>query len=148
MRIHIIGVATTFMTGVALLAEQAGNVITASDTCIDGLTRRTLQENRVQLNDGFHVDNVTYKPDLVIVGKEIDTNNQELVMAHRLVIPTVSGSEWLEKYILNEKIPNNANPDNEKEKPKLGNPHIPDKPAVKHAPKLPEISTKLKRTTH
>ena len=137
MRIHIIGVATTFMTGIAVLAREAGHDVTASDICINGLTRRTLEPIGVKLCDGFHESNVAYQPDLVIIGKEIDCNNQDLVAAKRVTVSIMYGSEWLEKYILAEKDSGKMMPSYEKPKPH--NPHIHEQP-VKHAPKIPQDS--------
>jgi UDP-N-acetylmuramate: L-alanyl-gamma-D-glutamyl-meso-diaminopimelate ligase len=145
MRIHIIGVATTFMTGIAVLAREAGHEVSASDTCINGLTRRTLEPLGVKLYDGFHVENVAYHPDLVIVGKEIESTNQELVAAKRVTVSIMYGSEWLEKYILSEKEPEKAIPSYKKPKPH--NPHIHEQ-KIKHAPKIPLDSlSKTKQVT-
>lgn len=156
MRIHILGVTTTFMTGIALLAKQAGHDVMASDICITGLTRRTLEPLGVKLNEGFHVDNVAYDPDLIIVGKEIESTNQELVAAKNRVVSIMTGSEWLEKYILAEQSPHKTNQQlvndaktlHEKEKHKSPLAAILDKPITKHAPKIPpESNSKLKRIT-
>jgi UDP-N-acetylmuramate: L-alanyl-gamma-D-glutamyl-meso-diaminopimelate ligase len=148
MRIHIIGVATTFMAGIALLARQAGSDVTASDSCIDPATRKLLESIDVQLQEGFHTENLAYKPDLVVTGSEVHPNNQELLETHRLEIPCIQGSEWLEGYILNDKWVKNVNPEDKKEKQKSNSPRISEKTNVKHAPKIPpEKNAKLKRTT-
>lgn len=136
MRIHIIGVATTFMTGLAVLARQAGHEVTASDSCINGMTRRTLEAIDVKLYEGFHVENIAYKPDFVIVASEVSSTNQELIETNRLFIPHNSGSEWLEKYILNDKKQTDLDGTVSSEiKQKSHNPHIPEK-TIKHAPKI------------
>lgn len=149
MRIHMIGVATTFMTGLALLARQSGHDVTGSDSCIDPSTRQTLETVGVQLQEGFYMENLAYKPDLVVLGNELHPNNQELVEARRLAIPCILGSEWLEKYILNDKWTKNSKPaEDKKEKQKPHFPHISDKADVRHAPKIPlEPNTKPKRIT-
>lgn len=151
MRIHIMGVATTFMVGLAVLARQSGNDVTASDSCIDPPTRRTLEDIGVQLQEGFRAENVAYKPDLVITGRELHPDNQELREAHHLGILCVSGSEWLEGYILNDKRLKNVKPEEKKEKQKSDNPRSPrisEKTNVKHAPKIPpESNAKFKRVT-
>jgi UDP-N-acetylmuramate: L-alanyl-gamma-D-glutamyl-meso-diaminopimelate ligase len=146
MRIHVIGVSTEFMTGVATLAREAGHDVTASDHAIDGGTRRKLESVGVTLQEGFHKDNLAYNPDLVIISNDVDGNNQEVVAVHRLAIPYFSGSEWLEKYVLDEDAIKKVMP-TAAQAHKSKNPHIPDKPAAKHAPKIPpEKNAKLKRT--
>ena len=70
MRMHIIGVATTFMSGLALLARQEGHEVVGSDSCIIPPIRRQLEAAGVQLIEGFSVENLAYKPDLVIIGND------------------------------------------------------------------------------
>jgi UDP-N-acetylmuramate: L-alanyl-gamma-D-glutamyl-meso-diaminopimelate ligase len=146
MRMHIIGVATEFMTGIATLAREAGHDVTASDHLIDNKTRRELEKIGVNLREGFNKDHLAYKPDLVVIGKEVDLNNQEVVAVHRLAIPHFSGAEWLEKYVLDEDVIKKIMPTAASSQ-KSRNPHIPDKP-IKHAPKIPLNShSKTKRVT-
>ncbi len=134
MRIHIIGVATTFMTGLAVLARKAGHDVTASDSCIDLPSRKILIANGVSLNEGFRTENLAYKPDLVIVGNEISINNEELLEARHQSLPSVSGVFWLEQHVLNDKWQiNEEAEDNLSESKKM----FVDKKTVKTAPKLP-----------
>lgn len=145
MRIHIIGVSTEFMTGIAVLARQIGHDVTASDHCFDGVTRHKLDEIGVQLHDGFNKDNLAYKPDLVVISNDVDSDNQEIAATHRLAIPYLSGSEWLEKYVLDEEIIKKVTT-NAASSHKSRNPHIPDTPPTKHAPKIhSETHFKTKR---
>jgi UDP-N-acetylmuramate-alanine ligase len=147
MRIHIIGVSNDFMTGIATLAQEAGHDVTASDHAIDGGTRRKLESVGVKLQEGFHKENLTYKPDIAIISKDVDANNQEVVAVHRLAIPHFSGAEWLEKYVLDDEIIKKV-ATTAADSHKKHNPHIPEHPATKHAPKIPsERNAKLKRTT-
>ncbi len=133
MRIHIIGITTDFMTGIATLAREAGHDVTASDHCIDTGTRHKLEKVGVELQEGFSQDNLAYKPDLVVIGNDIESGNQEVKATRRLAIPYLLGSEWLEKYVLNEDVIKKVMGNAASNKPK--NPHIPDKP-IKHAPKI------------
>ena len=103
MRMHIIGVATTFMIGLAVLAKQAGHEVSGSDSCIDLPTRAKLEAAGVQIHEGFSIENLDNNPELVIIGNNLHPQNQELLEVHRLAIPFVSGEKWLSEYILHDK---------------------------------------------
>ncbi|MDD5215399.1 MAG: Mur ligase domain-containing protein [Methylococcales bacterium] len=156
MRMHIIGIGTTFMTGLAVLARQAGHEVSGSDSCFDLPTRRQLTDIGVVLKEGFSPANLDDKPELIIIGNELEITNAELVEARRRAIPYISGSLWLEEYILHDKWVKSLPPhyaENPLATSKKDTPHAPPKPsekpaAVQHAPKIPpEPNSKLKRTS-
>ena len=103
MRMHIIGVATTFMSGLALLARQEGHEVIGSDSCIIPPIRKQLEAAGVQLIEGFSASNLDYKPDLVIIGNELFPDNEELLAARKRSMPYISGVLWLEEYVLYDK---------------------------------------------
>lgn len=149
MRMHIIGVGTTFMTGLALLARQAGHEVSGSDSCFDLPTRTKLTEAGVILMEGFTPANLADKPELVIIGNDVSAANEELVEARRRAMPYISGALWLEEYVLHDKWTNvmpphyGDEPFKTSKKPAVPKPS--DKNAVKHAPKPPpDPNSKLK----
>lgn len=158
MKMHIIGIATTFMKGLAILARQAGHQVSGSDTCFDTPTRKQLTEAGVTLKEGFSPANLEDNPELVIIGNELTITNEELVAARRRAIPYISGVLWLEEFILNDKwaktVPshydvNLSKTSNDKDNKETASAHHAprpsDKPTVKHAPKPPpEHHSKLK----
>jgi UDP-N-acetylmuramate: L-alanyl-gamma-D-glutamyl-meso-diaminopimelate ligase len=159
MRIHIIGVATTFMTGLAVLARQAGHDVSGSDSCFDLPTRKQLTEIGVTLKEGFSPANLDDKPELIIIGNELVITNAELVEARHRAIPYISGSLWLEEYVLHDKWAKSLPPhfgENslQKRETEKDKPHVPPKPSekpavIQHAPKIPpESNSKLKRINH
>jgi UDP-N-acetylmuramate: L-alanyl-gamma-D-glutamyl-meso-diaminopimelate ligase len=157
MRIHIIGIGTTFMTGLAVLARQAGHDVSGSDSCFDVPTRRQLSEIGVMLKEGFSPSNLDDKPELVIIGNELAITNTELLEARHRSIPYISGPLWLEEYVLHDKWAKSIPPhfgEEPLEKHEKEKPHAPPKPSekpviVKHAPKIPpDPHSKLKRTSH
>jgi hypothetical protein len=152
MKIHIIGVATTFMKGLAILARQAGHQVSGSDSCFDLPTRKQLTEAGVTLKEGFSATNIDDSPELVIIGNELEITNEELVAARRRAIPYISGVLWLEEFILNDRwaktVPSHYDvnlPKPNNDKPVEHAPRPSDKPTLKHAPKPPPDShSKLK----
>lgn len=150
MKMHIIGVATTFMKGLAVLARQAGHQISGSDTCFDLPTRKQLTEAGVILKEGFSPANLDDKPELVIIGNGLTITNEELVEARRRAIPYISGVLWLEEFILNDRWAKTISSHYDMNLPQepASAHHAPrpsDKPTAKHAPKPPpEHHSKLK----
>lgn len=141
MRMHIIGVATTFMSGLALLARQEGHEVTGSDNYITPKIREQLETAGVKLQDGFSVANLAYKPELIIIGNELFPDNEELLEARKLSTPYISGSLWLEEYVLHDKwkinVPAHYKDDVQLTKETKLKGAVTNKPTVKHAPKPP-----------
>lgn len=157
MRMHIIGIATTFMKGLAVLARQAGHQVSGSDSCFDLPTRKQLIEAGVTLKEGFSPTNLDDKPELVIIGNELEITNEELVEARRRAIPYISGVLWLEEFILSDRwattVPshydvNISKPNSDKQTEHAHAPR-PSEPTVKHAPKPPpDPHSKLRQRVH
>lgn len=133
MQIHIIGVGTTFMSGLALLARRAGHDVTGSDSCIIPKIRQQLEAEGIQLKTPFKPENLAHKPDLVIVGNDLHPENAELLELRKRAIPSISGASWLEDFVLHDKSTKDSppsNPDANIQKDDVGK-------FTKHAPKIP-----------
>lgn len=100
MRIHILGICGTFMSGVAILAKQSGHEVTGSDTHVYPPMSIQLKEQGIQLSEGYHAYDIDPKVDYVIVGNVIKRGNpaMEYVMSNR--IPYISGPQWLAENVL------------------------------------------------
>lgn len=142
MRMHIIGVATTFMTGLALLARQAGHEVTGSDSCFIPEIREQLESAGVNIKEPFSVKNLDSKPELVIIGNELFPDNVELLEVRKRAMPYISGALWLEEYVLHDKWSTETTlKEAQKNAPRQE--LLPKSP--KHAPKPPDLGTKLKQ---
>ncbi|MEI7840784.1 MAG: Mur ligase domain-containing protein [Methylococcaceae bacterium] len=124
MRMHIIGVATTFMKGLAVLASHQGHEVTGSDSCIDLSTRMELEAAGVQLQESFKIKNFEYLPELVVIGNDLHLDNPELLEVHRHALPCISGEEWLSEYVLHDKWTKNTLQDSVEESPKKSVKHL------------------------
>ncbi|MBX3709379.1 MAG: UDP-N-acetylmuramate:L-alanyl-gamma-D-glutamyl-meso-diaminopimelate ligase [Gammaproteobacteria bacterium] len=99
MRIHILGICGTFMSGIAVLAKQSGHEVTGSDMNIYPPMSTQLMEQGIQLveSDSPYID-----PDIdcVVVGNVIKRGHpaMEQVLAQR--IPYVSGPQWLAENVI------------------------------------------------
>lgn len=100
MRLHILGVCGTFMSGIAVLAKQCGHEVTGSDMNVYPPMSTQLQEQGIRLFEGYDPIHIDKSVDYVIVGNVVKRGNlaMEYVMANN--IPYVSGPEWLAKHVL------------------------------------------------
>lgn len=103
MRIHILGICGTFMSGIALLARQSGHEVIGSDMNVYPPMSTQLAHQGVQLLEGYDPVQIDHKADCVIVGNVIKRGNpaMEHVMANR--IPYISGPQWLAENILKDR---------------------------------------------
>ncbi len=100
---HFVGVATTFMTDIALLAKRGGHDVTASDSYIPPQSRCDLEIAGIITMVGFSTDNLSYCPELVILGHDITTSNVELCEANKRSLPCLTGAQWLEEHIVRDR---------------------------------------------
>jgi UDP-N-acetylmuramate: L-alanyl-gamma-D-glutamyl-meso-diaminopimelate ligase len=139
---HIIGVATTFMSGLALLARQAGHEVTGSDSCFIPEIRQQLETAGVNLKESFSVKNLDDNPELVIIGNELFPDNIELLEARKRAMPYISGALWLEEYVLHDKWSMGTTlKEAQKNSPKKAN----SSPSIKPFPKPSALDAKLKQ---
>ena len=103
MHVHIIGVATTFMSGLAVLAKQEGHDVSCSDSYISHAIRLKLEAADITFSENYNVENLDNEPDLIILGNDIFADNEELTEAERRDIPCIQGSVWLEEYVVHNK---------------------------------------------
>lgn len=103
MRLHILGICGTFMSGVAILARQSGHDVTGSDMNVYPPMSTQLQEQGITLMEGYDAAHIHKDIDCVIVGNVIRRGNpaMEYVLANN--IPYMSGPEWLAKHILQQR---------------------------------------------
>lgn len=103
MRLHILGICGTFMSGIAILAKQSGHEVTGSDMNVYPPMSTQLIEQGIQLMEGYDPSHIDPAVDRVIVGNVIKRGNpaMEFVLANR--IPYVSGPQWLAENVINKR---------------------------------------------
>jgi UDP-N-acetylmuramate: L-alanyl-gamma-D-glutamyl-meso-diaminopimelate ligase len=100
MHIHILGIAGTFMGGLALIARAAGHRVTGCDTGIYPPMSTQLQEQGIEFIDGFEADQLALKPDLFIVGNVVKRGTPIMEAILNAGLPYTSGPQWLGQHIL------------------------------------------------
>lgn len=100
MRVHILGVCGTFMSGIAVLAKQSGHTVTGSDLNVYPPMSTQLKEQGIDLMEGYDPAHIPSNVDCVIVGNVIKRGNpaMEYVLDQRL--PYISGPQWLAENVL------------------------------------------------
>lgn len=100
MRLHILGIGGTFMSGVALLAKQLGHDVTGSDANVYPPMSIQLQEQGIHLFEGYEAAHIDPQVDCVIVGNVIKRGNPAIEYVLANGIPYVSGPGWLFENLL------------------------------------------------
>lgn len=100
MHLHILGICGTFMGGLALIARSAGHRVTGCDAGVYPPMSTQLQEQGIELIEGFDPSQLTLKPDLFIVGNVISRGNPLIEAILEAGLPYISGPQWLGQEIL------------------------------------------------
>lgn len=101
--IHILGVAGTFMAGVALLAQQQGYRVTGSDANIYPPMSTVLEQAGIECYNGYHAEDIPDSVDCVVIGNALSRGNAavESVLSRGLYYQ--SGPQWLSEHVLRYK---------------------------------------------
>ncbi|MGL5364550.1 MAG: UDP-N-acetylmuramate:L-alanyl-gamma-D-glutamyl-meso-diaminopimelate ligase, partial [Plesiomonas shigelloides] len=103
MHIHILGICGTFMGGLALLARAQGHRVTGSDANVYPPMSTLLQEQGIEIIEGYDPAQLEPRPDCVVIGNAMSRSNPcvEYVLNNNL--PYTSGPQWLHDHLLGER---------------------------------------------
>ena len=95
MHVHILGICGTFMGGVALLARQAGHRVTGCDQNIYPPMSTHLQEQGIDILQGYDPAALDPAPDLVVIGNALSRGNRLVEHVLDSGLPYTSGpNSW------------------------------------------------------
>ena len=100
MHIHILGVCGTFMGGIAAIAKAAGHRVSGADYQAYPPMSDTLRGLGIELFDGYAVEQLSPRPDLVIIGNALSRGNPVVEAVLNQRIPYTSGAQWLAETVL------------------------------------------------
>lgn len=100
MHLHILGICGTFMGGLALIARAAGHTVTGCDAGVYPPMSTQLQEQGIDLIEGFDASQVDLAPDLFIIGNVVTRGNPLMEAILDQGLPYISGPQWLGEHIL------------------------------------------------
>lgn len=100
MHIHILGICGTFMGGLALIARAAGHTVTGCDTGVYPPMSTQLQEQGIDLIEGYGTEQLALNPDLFVIGNVVSRGNALMEAILDQGLPYISGPQWLGENIL------------------------------------------------
>ncbi len=103
MHIHILGICGTFMGGIAVLAKAAGHTVTGCDANVYPPMSTQLEEQGIELINGYDEKQIGLNPDLYVVGNVVSRGNPLMEAILNRGLPYVSGPQWIGEHILNDK---------------------------------------------
>jgi len=103
VKLHILGIAGTFMGGVAALARELGHEVEGSDANIYPPMSDQLAALGIALKQGYRAEHLQPRPDLVIVGNALSRGNPAVEDLLSARLPYVSGPQWIGDSLLRER---------------------------------------------
>jgi UDP-N-acetylmuramate: L-alanyl-gamma-D-glutamyl-meso-diaminopimelate ligase len=98
--IHILGIAGTFMGGVAAIAKAAGFQVTGSDLNVYPPMSTQLRALGIEFVQGYGADQLDLEPDVVVVGNALSRGMPVIEAMLDKGMPYTSGPLWLAEEVL------------------------------------------------
>jgi UDP-N-acetylmuramate: L-alanyl-gamma-D-glutamyl-meso-diaminopimelate ligase len=103
LHVHILGVAGTFMGGVAAIAKAAGFRVTGSDRNVYPPMSDQLSALGIEFTQGYGAEQLDDRPDMVVVGNALSRGSPVVEAMLDRAIPYASGPQWLAERVLHGK---------------------------------------------
>jgi UDP-N-acetylmuramate: L-alanyl-gamma-D-glutamyl-meso-diaminopimelate ligase len=100
MHVHILGIAGTFMGGIAAIAKAAGFRVTGSDLNVYPPMSTQLTAMGIDYVQGYGADQLELKPDIVVVGNALSRGSPVVEAMLDRGMPYTSGPAWLAEHVL------------------------------------------------
>ncbi len=100
MHIHILGICGTFMGSLAVLAKSMGHRVTGSDQNVYPPMSTQLEEQGIELWQGYDPEQLQPAPDMVVVGNAMSRGNAAVEYMLDKGLPYRSGPQWLAENVL------------------------------------------------
>jgi len=102
MHVHILGIAGTFMGGVAAIAKAAGFRVTGSDLNVYPPMSDQLASLGIELIQGYGAEQLDLDPDIVVVGNALSRGRPVIEALLDRGIAYTSGPQWLAEHVLKD----------------------------------------------
>ena len=100
LKIHILGIAGTFMGGVAALAREAGVEVEGSDQAVYPPMSTQLERLGIGLHQGYQPAHIAGDADLVVIGNALSRGNAAVEAVLDAGRAYSSGAQWLAEHVL------------------------------------------------
>jgi UDP-N-acetylmuramate: L-alanyl-gamma-D-glutamyl-meso-diaminopimelate ligase len=101
--IHILGIAGTFMGGVAAIAKAAGFRVTGSDLNVYPPMSTQLNALGIEFVQGYGAEQLDLKPDMVVVGNALSRGSPVIEAMLDRGMAYTSGPLWLAEQVLHSR---------------------------------------------
>ena len=99
-RIHILGIAGTFMGGVAALARELGFEVEGSDQAVYPPMSTQLEKLGIGLRQGYLPENISAEAGEIVVGNALSRGNPAVEQVLDDGRRYTSGAQWLAERVL------------------------------------------------
>ena len=99
-KLHILGIAGTFMGGVAALARELGHAVEGSDADIYPPMSTQLETLGIALKQGYRPEHLSSDTEAVIVGNALSRGNPAVEHVLDAGLRYTSGAQWLSEQVL------------------------------------------------
>ncbi|MBN3562676.1 UDP-N-acetylmuramate:L-alanyl-gamma-D-glutamyl-meso-diaminopimelate ligase [Aliamphritea spongicola] len=103
MHVHILGICGTFMGSLAVLAKELGYRVTGSDANVYPPMSTQLEEQGIELIEGYDPAQLEPQPDIIIVGNAMTRGNPCVEAMLNKGMRYTSGPQWLCEHVLQDK---------------------------------------------
>jgi UDP-N-acetylmuramate: L-alanyl-gamma-D-glutamyl-meso-diaminopimelate ligase len=100
MHVHILGIAGTFMGGIAAIAKAAGFRVTGSDLNVYPPMSTQLDRLGIEYVQGYGAEQLDLRPDIVVVGNALSRGSPVIEAMLDRGMPYTSGPLWLAEQVL------------------------------------------------
>ena len=100
MKLHILGIAGTFMGGVAALARELGHAVEGSDQNIYPPMSTQLETLGITLKQGYSAENISADCDEIVIGNALSRGNAAVEAVLDAGRKYTSGAQWLSEQVL------------------------------------------------
>lgn len=101
--IHLIAICGTGMGALAAMLVDMGFSVTGSDHQVYPPMSDFLSGKGIRVEQGFAEKNLSYGPDLVVVGNAVTRENPEVVMLDRMDLPYCSMPQAVKRFVARDK---------------------------------------------
>jgi UDP-N-acetylmuramate: L-alanyl-gamma-D-glutamyl-meso-diaminopimelate ligase len=101
--VHILGIAGTFMGGLAAIAKAAGFRVTGSDLNVYPPMSTQLEALGIELVQGYGAEQLDLQPDIVVVGNALSRGSPVIEAMLDRGMAYASGPQWLAEHVLRDK---------------------------------------------
>jgi UDP-N-acetylmuramate: L-alanyl-gamma-D-glutamyl-meso-diaminopimelate ligase len=100
LKLHILGIAGTFMGGVAALARELGHEVTGSDQAIYPPMSTQLESLGIRYGVGYTGNHIDADCDQVVIGNALSRGNEAVEHVLDAGMRYTSGAQWLAENVL------------------------------------------------